>query len=367
MNFKARVKTINKINEQVLEVVLIHDEDLFYFNAGQYVWLETKYGRRAFSISSSSKNPKEIKLLFKTGLESDYMKHLSLFKMGDSITVIGPRGVMRIPKEGKKSVFLSGGVGITPFLSIIRTLVDNKLSRTITLVNYNSSESLSIFESELRGVSKTYKDFKYFPLVGKVNATDLSAIKSKNQDSDWYVIGSQGFVDATYSVLQELNIPKSNIFFEENFPSEDVDKVISGGDGFFRKVTDQSAIHIIITDSNGQILYANKAAEKMTGYNASQMVGNTPRLWGGLMDKETYVKFWQTIKVDKNVYIGELKNIRSNGEEYDVLATVSPIIENEKLVGFIGMEQDITEDKKMKEELKKIRDLMIDQVLKKEK
>lgn len=367
MIFKARTKSLNKINDKIFELVLVHDNELFYFNAGQYVWLETKYGRRAFSISSSSLTPNELKILFKAGVDSSYMNYLSLLEAGDSVNIIGPRGVLRIPAAESQSVYLSGGVGITPFLSIIRSLKDNHQSRDITLVSVNSSEDQEIFKDELKGISKEYPSFKLVNILGKITETSLLKIKKTKPNADWYVIGSQAFVDACSIILNNLKINRENIFFEENFPSVFNLDINTNKDGFFKKITDQSAIHIVITDANGVVEYVNEAAERMTGYTQEQMIGNTPRLWGGLMDKETYVKFWETIKINKKVYIGELKNIRANGEEYDVLATVSPILEGNQLVGFLGMEQDITEDKKTKNELKKIRDLMIDRVLEKDK
>jgi PAS domain S-box-containing protein len=367
MIFKARTKSLNKITDKIFELVLVHDNELFYFNAGQYVWIETKYGRRAFSISSSSTKPAEITILFRAGIDSSYMNYLSLLKAGDPVNIIGPRGVLRAPDEATESIYLAGGVGITPFLSIIRSLHDKNISRDITLVSVNSTTEDEIFKEELNLISKNDPNFKLINIVGKVTEDALAKIRKNKTEADWYVIGSQGFVDASNDILNKLKINSDNIFFEENFPSvADLD-VNTNKEGFFKKITDESAIHIVVTDANGVISYANQAAEKMTGYKMAQIIGNTPRLWGGLMDKETYVKFWQTIKFDKKVYIGELRNIRANGDEYDVLATVTPILEGGKLVGFLGMEQDITEDKKNKNELKKIRDLMIDRVLENDK
>jgi PAS domain S-box-containing protein len=367
MIFQARVKELKKLNEGVFELILVHDNDLFYFNAGQYIWIETKYGRRAFSISSSSSNFKELKILFKAGIESDYMRYLSILKIGDAVNLIGPRGVMRIPDENSKSIYIAGGVGITPFLSIVRTLKDKGVSRNITLISVNKNKEFEIYKDEIAEITKKDKNIKSLFLTGKIKYEDLVDISGSNKYSDWYVVGSQNFVDGVFEILEKLKIPQDKIFFEENFPSVSNIDIDSTNNDFFRKVTDQSAIHIVVTDSNGIIKYVNKSAEKMTGYKAEEMIGNTPRLWGGLMDKQTYEDFWRTIKVEKRVYIGELQNIRANGEKYDVLATVSPIIEGEKLVGFIGMEQDITEDKKTKNELKKIRDLMIDRVLERDK
>ena len=45
MNFIARVKKLEKINDAVFELTLVHDNDLFYFSAGQYVWIQNKYGK----------------------------------------------------------------------------------------------------------------------------------------------------------------------------------------------------------------------------------------------------------------------------------------------------------------------------------
>lgn len=367
MIFVARVKSLKKINENVFELVLIHENETFYFNAGQYVWIETKYGRRAFSISSSSKNTDEISILFKKGIDSAYMNYLSLLKIGDTVNVIGPRGVLRVPEVGSENIYLAGGVGITPFLSIIRSLRDNNTSRNITLISVSGTKDQILFKDEIEQISKKYKEFKYVTIVGKLTDLELQKIKVTKPDANWHVIGSQSFVDIASEILNRLKVNLSNVFFEENFPSVFKLDIAANKDGFFKKITDQSAIHIVITDANGIITYANQAAEKMTGYSASQMLGNTPRLWGGLMPKDVYVKFWNTIKFEKKVYIGELKNIRANGDIYDVLATVSPIMEGDQLVGFLGMEQDITEDKKTKNELKKIRDLMIDRVLERDK
>ena len=43
--------------------------------------------------------------------------------------------------------------------------------------------------------------------------------------------------------------------------------------------------HIVITDTEGIVVYANHGAEITTGYSAKEMNGNTPRLWGGLMSR----------------------------------------------------------------------------------
>lgn len=114
------------------------------------------------------------------------------------------------------------------------------------------------------------------------------------------------------------------------------------------KLAVQSAFnHIIITDTEGIVLYANSAAERITGYTQKEILGNTPRLWGGLMAQKFYQKMWNEIKEKKKPFEGELKNIRKNGEEYDAKAIISPIMDGEDLLGFIGTEEDITQEKEV--------------------
>lgn len=120
---------------------------------------------------------------------------------------------------------------------------------------------------------------------------------------------------------------------------------------FLRSAVASSTNHIILTDVSGKIIYANAAAERFTGYSRDEILGNTPRLWGGLMGKEFYEKMWHTIKDERQPFVGEIKNRRKNGEEYYAIAHISPVIQNDELVGFLGTEEDITELKKMEQQL----------------
>ena len=84
----------------------------------------------------------------------------------------------------------------------------------------------------------------------------------------------------------------------------------------FKLAVSNSAEHMIITDADGRILYANEAAQKITGYSLEEMLGKTPRLWGGLMDRGYYDDLWRAIKTEKKGFTGEILNRRKNGQEY---------------------------------------------------
>lgn len=114
----------------------------------------------------------------------------------------------------------------------------------------------------------------------------------------------------------------------------------------FKQAVDSVSDHVIITDQDGKILYANKAAEQVTGYSIKEMLGNRPTLWGKQMEKEWYVNFWKMIKIDKKTFVGEITNRRKNGENYEAELKVSPILDAKgRVVFFVGVERDITKQK----------------------
>lgn len=106
--------------------------------------------------------------------------------------------------------------------------------------------------------------------------------------------------------------------------------------------------HVIITDPDGVILFANSAVEKNTGFFQQEIIGKNPAdLWGGHMSKEFYERMWHTIKIEKLPFVGEVKNRRKNGTEYWQELHISPILdESGNIRFFIGIEPDITDRKR---------------------
>ncbi len=114
----------------------------------------------------------------------------------------------------------------------------------------------------------------------------------------------------------------------------------------FKQAVEGVSDHVVITDVDGRILYANKAVEGITGFSRSEIIGKTPALWGGLMEKEFYEKMWKVIKINKQPYYGELRNKRKNGEIYDAEIHVSPIVDEKgDLAFFVGIERDVSKVK----------------------
>jgi PAS domain S-box-containing protein len=117
----------------------------------------------------------------------------------------------------------------------------------------------------------------------------------------------------------------------------------------FKLALENVSEHVVITDGEGVVLYANRAAEEMTGYSAKESIGKkSGELWGHLMNKDFYETMWNTIKKKKKTFVGEMQNKRKNGQLYDVAVNISPVLNDQKeVVFFVGIERDITLEKQI--------------------
>ena len=112
----------------------------------------------------------------------------------------------------------------------------------------------------------------------------------------------------------------------------------------YRLAIDAANDHAIITDSDGVVIYANQAVSDITGYSHKEVVGATPKLWGGQMPASYYVELWRIIKDEKKPYAGEVTNRRKNGTLYTAEVHIAPIVNKRgEATHFIGIERDITE------------------------
>lgn len=117
----------------------------------------------------------------------------------------------------------------------------------------------------------------------------------------------------------------------------------------FKLAIENTSEHVVITDINGIILFANRGMSQITGFSVEEILGTKAgALWGGLMPKEFYQNMWRTIKIDKKPFIGTLRNKRKSGELYDVVLNISPVFDEQgKLNFFVAIERDVTKEKEI--------------------
>ncbi|MFP4472624.1 MAG: PAS domain S-box protein [Candidatus Omnitrophota bacterium] len=117
---------------------------------------------------------------------------------------------------------------------------------------------------------------------------------------------------------------------------------------------EQSQNVILITDPRGDIEYVNPKFTELTGYQEEEVLGKNPRLLkSGESPPEVYKVLWQTIR-DGETWRGEFHNRRKDGSLYWERAAISPVKNDQgETVYYIAIKEDITEQKKLSQELQK--------------
>ncbi|MBR9977111.1 MAG: PAS domain S-box protein [Bacteroidetes bacterium] len=118
------------------------------------------------------------------------------------------------------------------------------------------------------------------------------------------------------------------------------------------KAVEESPNIIIITDADGRIEYVNKHFSMVSGYRSEEVIGSNARiLKSGTHPPEFYRELWGTLRAGED-WIGEFHNIRKDGAQYWVRATISPVFsEDRSITHFIALNTDITDQKRLMEEL----------------
>ncbi len=118
------------------------------------------------------------------------------------------------------------------------------------------------------------------------------------------------------------------------------------------RAVEQSPTSIIITNIKGDIEYVNPHFNELTGYSFEEVIGKNPRiLKSGHTSSDEYKGLWEAITAGKK-WRGEFHNKKKNGELYWEEASISPIVDQSgKITHFLAIKVDITDRKKIEEEL----------------
>jgi len=146
-------------------------------------------------------------------------------KRGDTIVASSLAGDFVLPKnKNKKLVFIAGGIGITPFRSMIRYMIDTADKRLVTLIYSNkTAEDVAykhIFDEaeHMLGMKTVYAltdpntDTSRFP--GAVRTIDAATIAGHIPDymeRTFYLSGPRGMVTAFEEILQAVGVRQNNI------------------------------------------------------------------------------------------------------------------------------------------------------------
>ena len=218
------------------------------FEPGQYISVKVKLPNaeytqiREYSLSDSPgkeyyrisvKREEGIEGTAPAGMVSNYLHNQ--IQEGDAIEISAPAGVFTMDVDSASPVVLiSGGVGITPLMSMLNTLVDQKSKREIYFIHAAINSKYHAFRKHVEKVSAEYNNIKFFvcyekpteedrqnKIYNKEGYIDLKWLQSvlPTNKADFYFCGPIPFMKAIYGSLKQWNVPEEAIHYEFFGPS----------------------------------------------------------------------------------------------------------------------------------------------------
>lgn len=237
---ELRVRDIRRETEDTVSIAFdVPDElkETYNFKPGQYLTLETAIDgenvRRSYSLCTAPVE-NDLRVAVKKvpgGKFSTYANEV--LKEGDSMKVMKPEGRFTTPIDAnnkKHYVMFAAGSGITPIMSLVKTILKEQPQSEVTLFYGNRTQSSIIFRDQLEDIKNSYVDrFTVYHILSKENlGIDLYAGRIDKEkceifnDKVWkfsfgdefFLCGPFEMITSVSAYLQELGIDKHNIHFE---------------------------------------------------------------------------------------------------------------------------------------------------------
>jgi ferredoxin-NADP reductase len=207
----------------------------FIFKAGQYIELslsgahpeEANGLTHTFSIASS---PSEEELVVTTRMRNTIFKNaLSRLPIGSGVRIEGPMGSFSLHNNtARPAVFIAGGIGVAPFLSIITHATGEKLRHEIFLFYANRHLEDAAFINVLWQLERTNPRFRFVPIVTRATSNNGWKGETGHIRSDmlltqvkvlrgpiYYIAGPPTMVEAARRTLSEVDVEADDIRTEE--------------------------------------------------------------------------------------------------------------------------------------------------------
>lgn len=247
------VNSIDRITQDAVVLSLKIRPDikkLYRFLAGQYVSLELEINgknvRRSYSICSEP-NEESFEVGIKrvqNGIFSTYVNEK--LRIGDSIKVGTPEGrFIWEPKENDKIMAIAAGSGITPIMSIIKSVIKKSKKSSVTLIYSNKSSDKTMFYKELHSLLKNFPDRLNIHWTftqknekganyGRVdeNYINFALNQNKAKPDKYFLCGPEKMIDLSKNYLKKKGIQENQIFYElftENSKKKEINDATKTG------------------------------------------------------------------------------------------------------------------------------------------
>ncbi|MGK7396339.1 MAG: 2Fe-2S iron-sulfur cluster-binding protein [Candidatus Cyclobacteriaceae bacterium M3_2C_046] len=241
-----KVKEVVKETPDAVTIIFEQPDPEITYESGQYLTcicpLDNQEERRAYSLNSSAFLKELPAITVKRESEGKVSNYLySQVKPGDTIKALEPMGNFTTsfdPDNKRHLVFIGGGSGITPLMSIMSTVLQMEKQSKVTLIYSNRNETSIIFKEKLHKLEQEHKDrLKIYHILSQPETdsygpagrlTDvrlreiLNEVTDKSLPGEYYLCGPQGLMQMAEAELKNQGVATDNIKKESFVASSDL-------------------------------------------------------------------------------------------------------------------------------------------------
>lgn len=230
---KARISDIRNLTPSVKLFEIDLGGQTFTYVPGQWVNLELQTGaadqNAAFSITSTPNGENVIEIAVKRveNLPTSRFLHDQL-KIGDDINISQAHGETVLPDniaQNQPIVFIAGGTGVTPFVSMLRKIYSIDRHFHSTLLYSVTSADECLFYDELYEMEQAYESFQFLltttreaahhaDYFGRINS-EMLKLTGLDHKAQYYLCGPPQMVDDIAALLADLGVAASHIHYDK--------------------------------------------------------------------------------------------------------------------------------------------------------
>jgi Na+-transporting NADH:ubiquinone oxidoreductase subunit F len=234
LNAKEYKTKVSYMEDLTYDIKLVRFELIepkeMHFKPGQYAQLKVPGIDiiRAYSIASDPKYKNQVEMIIRqvpNGLATTFV-HRAL-EVGDKVILTGPYGDFYLQEESNREmVCIAGGSGKAPIRSILSFLRDQGMPRKVKYFFGAKSKRDLYYTEEFLELEKEFPNFKYIPALSEPMPDDnwegevglITDVVDRNSDdlseSEAYLCGSPGMINACIKVLNKHQIKQENVFYD---------------------------------------------------------------------------------------------------------------------------------------------------------